>query len=326
VLARTHQVLAPLRALFEDRCIPIQRGLERGLPLHRIREVDRFLATLKARGDEICSASSLDELLLEATRPEPATGLWAGLLLDLHQAYRQSTDDAALPVQYYVDWLYEALAEQRREKNLGRGVFLNTVHGAKGLEFQHVFILDGDWRKPSQRQKQEEERRLLYVGMTRARETLCLFELASRANPFLRELNGDGVLRRPAPMGDAAAQPVPARRYHILGLSDLYLGYAGTFAPNHPLHARLAALNPGDRLNFVENHSAVQVHDPAGFCVARLSGAGADKWIGKLAGIKEVRVLGMVRWTVDDSREAFRHLAVCPSWELPLLEVVTESV
>lgn len=31
-------------------------------------------------------------------------------------------------------------AEQRREKSLGQGVFLSRVHGAKGLEFEHMII------------------------------------------------------------------------------------------------------------------------------------------------------------------------------------------
>ena len=246
------------------------------------------------------------------------------LLADLQAAYRQETDDADLPVRYYVDWLYEALAEQRREKTIGRGVFLNTVHGAKGLEFEHVFILDGDWRLPAGRRKQEEERRLLYVGMTRARQTLCLLELASRGNPFLRDLNGDAILRRSAAAGEPEAEPVPARQYEILDLGDLYLGYAGTFAPAHPIHAHLADLGPGDLLDLVEDPNGVQVHDPTGFCVARLSSAGQLKWTGNLDPVVEARVLGMVRWTVDDGREAYRHLAKTPSWELPLLEVVTE--
>jgi ATP-dependent DNA helicase RecQ len=322
VLARTNQTLAFLRTLCEARHVPIQRGLERGLPLHRIREVDRYLAALKAMEHETRSASRLDERLPAAPSGTMA-GLWTGLLADLHAAYRLETDDAVLPVSYYVDWLYEALAEQRREKTLGRGIFLNTVHGAKGLEFDHVFILDGDWRRPSRRQKQEEERRLLYVGMTRAKETLCLLELASQGNPLLRELKGDGILRRSAPAGDSATPTMPARQYHILGLSDLYLGYAGTFAPAHPIHAHLAGIGPGDRLRLMENQDSIQVLDPTGFCIAMLSSTGTPKWIRELARIKEVRVLGMVRWTVDDSREAYRHLANAPSWELPLLEVVT---
>ena len=51
---------------------------------------------------------------------------------------------------------------------------------------------------PAERSKQEEERRLLYVGMTRAIETLCLLEFAEQGNPFLRALHGEWMLKREA--------------------------------------------------------------------------------------------------------------------------------
>ena len=58
-------------------------------------------------------------------------------------------------------------------------VALMTLHNAKGLEFQHVLMVgveDGLIPHANSRahEEYEEERRLLYVGMTRARETLTL--------------------------------------------------------------------------------------------------------------------------------------------------------
>jgi hypothetical protein len=43
-------------------------------------------------------------------------------------------------------------------------------------------------------------------------------------NPFIQDLTGDAVLRRPAPAGASAVPLDLARRYHLLGLADLYLG------------------------------------------------------------------------------------------------------
>ncbi|MEJ2040453.1 MAG: RecQ family ATP-dependent DNA helicase, partial [Desulfosarcinaceae bacterium] len=184
VLARTNRILAPLRVLFEENGMAFRRGLQSGLPLHRLRPVHCFLETLKKIEGEIRRASELAADLPRAAQ-DTAQDPWAPLLIDLHTAYQAETVDAPLPVGFFVDWLYDALAEQRREKTIGRGVFLNTIHGAKGLEFDHVSILDGDWRLPTQHTRREEERRLLYVGMTRARQTLCLAERAFRPNPFL---------------------------------------------------------------------------------------------------------------------------------------------
>ena len=65
-----------------------------------------------------------------------------------------------------------------------RGVNLNTIHGVKGLEYVVVFIVGMEEGKLPHRQSlklhsdPEEERRLCYVGMTRAKE--CLYLVGSR--------------------------------------------------------------------------------------------------------------------------------------------------
>jgi DNA helicase-2/ATP-dependent DNA helicase PcrA len=77
----------------------------------------------------------------------------------------------------------------------GRGVNLLTYHRAKGLEFDAVFLprlLDSElpFRSGRSRADPEEERRLLYVGITRARRHLYLtWPLDGRGpSPFLREI------------------------------------------------------------------------------------------------------------------------------------------
>ncbi len=78
----------------------------------------------------------------------------------------------------HVDEYTEALrAKERRKSENQEGVRLMTLHAAKGLEFDTVFLIGAnEGRMPYQKAKSEreieEERRLFYVGMTRAREVL----------------------------------------------------------------------------------------------------------------------------------------------------------
>ena len=72
----------------------------------------------------------------------------------------------------------------------GHGVRLMTAHGSKGLEFDAVWVAgaeDGVW--PDKKSSIDEERRLFYVAMTRAKKTLILSCEAHRVkpSPFLVE-------------------------------------------------------------------------------------------------------------------------------------------
>lgn len=67
----------------------------------------------------------------------------------------------------------------RQESAVKDSVVLSTLHSAKGLEFRQVFLVDVNeglmpYKKAVLKQEIEEERRLFYVGMTRAKERLVL--------------------------------------------------------------------------------------------------------------------------------------------------------
>jgi ATP-dependent DNA helicase UvrD/PcrA len=100
----------------------------------------------------------------------------------------------------------------------GRGVNLLTYHRAKGLEFDAVFLprlVDGELPFRSGRAKADpqEERRLLYVGITRARRFLFLTWAAegrSRSSPFLEEM-GLSTSRPSAKASSRSPSVAPAR-------------------------------------------------------------------------------------------------------------------
>ncbi|MFR8914160.1 MAG: 3'-5' exonuclease, partial [Oscillospiraceae bacterium] len=74
--------------------------------------------------------------------------------------------------------LDELQALLRQPKSEARGQILSTVHSSKGLEYDRVFLLDvidGVFPKEGEDVDRDEERRLFYVAMTRARNELAVF-------------------------------------------------------------------------------------------------------------------------------------------------------
>ncbi len=106
-------------------------------------------------------------------------------------------------------------------------VTLLTLHSAKGLEFDHVFLVgleEGVFphsRSSARKEELEEERRLCYVGMTRARKTVTLTRAvyrrisgkarleSSAPSRFLREIPGELVDTAEGSLTEAGA----TRRY-----------------------------------------------------------------------------------------------------------------
>ncbi|MFL5923332.1 MAG: 3'-5' exonuclease, partial [Gaiellaceae bacterium] len=113
----------------------------------------------------------------------------------------QEFDDGAKTVAQWVEWL-----KARFDHGAQGGVHLLTLHRAKGLEFDAVFLPRVEEKelpcKPAMRVPTQlaEERRLLYVGITRARKHLALTWAAGRPSRFLLEL------------GVEAAPPAAARK------------------------------------------------------------------------------------------------------------------
>jgi ATP-dependent DNA helicase Rep len=81
--------------------------------------------------------------------------------------------------------LLRDMLEQQEEDDDSDKVHLLTLHASKGLEFPHVFIMGLEEEILPHRSSIEEgnvaeERRLMYVGITRARKTLTLTYAAQR--------------------------------------------------------------------------------------------------------------------------------------------------
>ncbi len=92
-----------------------------------------------------------------------------------------------------VDYLEEAALvreDKDDEETESAGVNLTTVHGAKGLEFHTVFVVGCEeqlfphWRSMERAEDLEEERRLMYVAVTRAERCLFITSASFRKGQF----------------------------------------------------------------------------------------------------------------------------------------------
>ena len=129
---------------------------------------------------------------------------YVGSLLDILSSIAQN-ERTIVDFANRLTYLEEQITSSYKNKH-SNAVTLSTIHSAKGLEWEQVYLIDlvegiipeRETIKAEQGGKNElleEERRLFYVGMTRAKRQLSLYSMnyyhQKRAKPsrFLREVN-----------------------------------------------------------------------------------------------------------------------------------------
>ena len=318
ILAREWKELDVVRSIFEAENVDVNLywGRTKGFPtLTRIREHAEIFDFLQCHRLQSLKGSELLSLLPETTAQD---NLWQRNVRELVNEWINETGDNAQPVADIQEYLYESLADQRRSRNLGNGIFLSTVHSVKGLEFDHVFMLGENWQQ-KQGEESEEERRLYYVGMSRARFGLHLFVLQNIVNPHVAALNGQFLLRRTLlpTLRDKSIE----KQYVMLGMKDLFIDFAGIKKESHPSRKAVEKLRTGALLQPVLHNKQIALLDKDTLPVARLSQSAREEWRERLHLVKEVRVIAIVRRYRDDITDpAFKERCKGETWEVPVVE------
>ena len=165
----------------------------------RLRETQALVNWIRGRDTRLITSADADEWL--AAQP---SGPWNELLTEAAAEYALETGGSETPTAHFIEWLAEWGRDARRRP---RGLMLLTAHRAKGLEFDHVVLLDGRWGRIGRGEDPDASRRLYYVAMTRARQTLTLARL-SRPHPFHGDLQDRPyVLLREEPLELPPAPP-----------------------------------------------------------------------------------------------------------------------
>jgi len=168
-----------------------------------------------------------------------------------------------------------------------------------------------DWRWSG-----EDERRLLYVAMTRAKETLTVMRAEGGRNPYLVDLGTvEGVVdllpaSRPEQRRDIA------RRYVTLGPADVDIGFAGRLASSDQTHSRIAGISWGAEVIV----SGRQISTSHGGSVGRLAGKTEPRPL-----VTKGIATGILFRTRAQTAPEFQSSLKAERWETVLVEMVVES-
>src|SRR5204862_1382779 len=164
-----------------------------GAPTRAIQGFRTMMLSLQSGALELPVADLVERVLdqsgyleaLEADRTIEAQGRIENLqeLVGVAREYQETADEPSLSHFLQEISLYSDQDAIRGEQSL---VTLMTLHNAKGLEFRAVYLIGMEegifpHARSIEEQGIEEERRLCYVGMTRAKELLSLTHASSRS-------------------------------------------------------------------------------------------------------------------------------------------------
>jgi ATP-dependent DNA helicase RecQ len=317
VIAREWKALDPVRAGCELLNIQCHfAGHRERAPSNRcLREVARFLRLLDGRRGELMPLPQLQNLVVDQ-RGDEANSLGNRLVIEFLEDLGSAVGEGAHPVAVILDAAYEFLAEADRRS--GDGVCLTTAHGAKGLEFDHVVVLDGGWSTNGQ--ESMSDRRLYYVAMTRARQTLVLCRMAGKT--FADELVSLPAIlaRNPVLMGNL---PVGlSRRFELLGLREVDMDFSGR-KQDHAVRLAITKLKNGDEL--VIEPLPEQQRWAIRTMTGQIVGRTAQNFAPPAGKIITARVAAIcVRRLLDVTAEWQPRMAVA-EWEVVLPELVIDQ-
>ncbi len=298
ILTREHRYLLPIQAWCEQQAVPYFLASDKSsaLPITRQRAYIQVIEHLRKSSAHLLDAgtafSSLESLSLDAQ--------WHAFFLTAFEQLIGEFGECQLSNTSVIDWLYDYAREMRQQPQ--DGIYLGTVHSAKGLEFPHVTVLDGGWRGA----QQEAERRLYYVGMTRAMDTLTLCEF-EQSNIFTKSLSGVTQLQSFNGYHDPALEI----QYLTLSMKDIDIGYPGRQPATAEIHNAVRHLQPGDPLELIPENGQFILKDAEGRIVGRTA---KSFQLGIQS--EKTEVAAIITRYLDDSDESYRSAYKCDQWEI----------
>jgi len=323
VIARRWDDLEPLAALCRLREIPVRLLRDNHAPdLHATREGDQLLSLLReefrqARRSRVLLRSGTlsrwfrrrHRATVDSLIEHPQRASLAQFIIECESV----APDSEQVVQNLIESIYEyGVGGKSASGDRPNGpLVLMTAHRAKGLEFDHVLILDGGgWSEAN-----DEERRLFYVAMTRARKTLTICESDGGRHAFLRDLDKLPLRSRPSGF---VADPRLSHRTWIGDPEQIVLSWPGYFSARDPIHKAITSLEINSPLELrprTDGKPGWELTNSYGVAVSRM----AQKFKPPPGKIIEVRVSSILARKAKDGDAGNLK---CRSWELIVPEIV----
>ena len=306
IIAREWRRLAPARTYAEALKLPVEMAYEELPSVWRLREMQCLVEALRNEPEAMLTVADI-----LAHINDMQVNRWTDLLAEGAAALARELGTSGMPIAEIIEWLAEWARDVRSEP---RGLLLTTAHRAKGLEFDHVVVLDGGWASASRGEDADAPRRLFYVAMTRARQTLAI--TTSGAHRFISGAER-GLLKRRAGVSDGQDQ-LDAAVYQMPDFKTVDLSFAGRLGDRHEAHAAIAEARTGDRIHLTRQEERWLLRDRQGRLIGRL----AKSWSPPIgAKSAHVTVGAVIRWGKADSEPDYRSNLRRDSWETVLPEM-----
>jgi ATP-dependent DNA helicase Rep len=221
-------------------------GLEAELSVKQrtgLREFGDFIKRMEARAAkepagkllaDILRAIGYESWLFESLEPREAEGRWANVSDFVEWLEKKGLEENKTLLELAQSVALLSMLD--KDEQGADAVQLATLHAAKGLEFRHVFLVGVEegllpHRDSLEPGKLEEERRLMYVGITRAQASLTVTHcekrkqgrelMAREPSRFIAEMGAEVAAaanrRNTVPEPDAARAKASALRAMLAG-------------------------------------------------------------------------------------------------------------